>query len=599
VLVTDADSLREIVVAIDVVHKLVPFRSRTVIVAAPAGGRAPLVWSGGSGSFDVMLTPSTGARIERDQMGHVYAVLAAGAPTSRDARAVDRVTHEEAHVRVIAAPPLERGGDHAGSMVALIPVGAANEAFVAGDPARSESSRIERFELLGAGAEKVGHRDPMRVGASAPVSIDFDGDGVPELAIADLHVWPTHLAEGEVDPDRCLTRPNLESVGSGVIHIYAPVGDGLVERARIVASGGPGSRPDGFGQTFAVADLNGDGKGDLVVGRRDERTVDVTLGRAFVPGKIVIACHDETGARASLAYPPAAAPATGAWGERIAAIGDVDRDGCDDVAFTAGRDRLVPIGIVVAFGYDAEGVRCLGHARAFSYTLVSIDAEWMPDPAILLDRFAPRPDLELRRPGAALARGQGDLTGDGVPDLVFADADLNDDTGRGPAVEIVSGAFLASIGPRHSCVEGVRAGRFLRGDARFVSLASAGSKDRVVVRGAKMDRRFGDALAIADLDGDRRVDLAVGAPEGCIAAPFAGDVSVFKGPLAPSSDAHRGPWILAVGDSRERSAFGASLAAARSGGAPWLLVGAPLSAREGAAGVAGAAYLFRLDGRGD
>ena len=599
-LVTDSASSREVVVAVDVVAKIRPFRALTAILAVPAGGRAPLFWNGGSGSFDVTLTPAAGARIERDSSGRVNVTLDPSARASIDARAVDRVTHEEAHVRVLVAPPLGHGGDHAGSMVAFAPVGARVEAFVADDPMRWEASRIERFELPGAATgAPIGRRDPGRIGASAPVAIDFDGDGSPELAIADLHVSSQPLAQGEIDPDGCLARPNLASVGGGVIHIYASVGNTLVERARVVTIGAPGSKPDGFGAAFAVADVNGDHRGDVVVGRRDKHAVEIVLGRPFVHGKVLIACRDEKGARASFAYPPEGWTAGGWWGERIASIGDVDRDGCDEVAFTAARDGIIPIGIIVVFGYDAGGTRCHGHARPLSFVLVSSDREWSPDPSALFDWHKPRPDLALRRTGSALASGEGDLTGDGVPDLAFGDAELDDETGRGPAVEIVSGAFLASICPDHVCSEGGDVRRFFRGADRFVSLAVVRPEDRVVVRGPAMDRRFGEAILIADLDGDHHAELAVGAPEGCSAAPFAGDVSIFKGPLALSRGADREPWFLAVGDSRERSAFGASIAAIRAGGASWLLVGAPRSARRGKVVGVGAAYLFRLDGRGE
>jgi len=597
--VTDG-SRREVVVVIDVLETLAPLRSRTPIVAVPPGGRAPLSWAGGSGSLDVTLAPATGARIERDSSGGASVVLEAGAPMTIDARAVDRVTHEEAHTRLIVGARLGNGGDHTGTMVSFAPVDASIEAFVADDPARSESSRVTRFDLQSAGAPKVGRHDPAHLGGSAPVSIDFDGDGVPELAIADLHVWPQRLGAGEIDPDGCLARPDLASVGSGVIHIYASASDGLVERARVIAPGSPGNRPDGFGQTLAVADVNGDHKGDLVVGRRDRRGVEVVLGRSFVPGKIVLACHDEKGDSASLAYPAAGGRFQGGvWGERIATIGDVDRDGCDDVAFTSARDGLNPIGIVVAFGYDAGRTRCQGHAQALAFVLVSSDHVWSPDPSALFSRLAARPDLELRRPGSALASDAGDLTGDGVPDLVFGDKELNDKTGRGPAVEIVSGAFLASICPRHVCTEGAHPGSFFQGDARFVALTAAGPKDRIVLRGAPLDRGFGEAIAIADLDGDRHVDLAIGAPEGSEAAPFTGDLSVFKGPFEATADAHRSPWLLAVGVPREPSAFGASVAVVRSGGAPWLLVGAPQSTGSDGKANAGAAYLFRLDGRSE
>ena len=201
-LVTDSQSRREVVVGIDVVKKLAGFRSRSSIVAVPASGRAPLAWSGGSGSFDVTVSPANGGRIESDPIGALLLALEPDAPTSLVVRAVHRVTHEEAHVRVVVAPPLGSGGDHAGLTVALVRVGAATDAFVADTQARADRRRIERFELSAQGtARKVAGLDDARLGASAPVAVDFDGDGVPEIAIADPGAWPQRLAVGEIHPD--------------------------------------------------------------------------------------------------------------------------------------------------------------------------------------------------------------------------------------------------------------------------------------------------------------------------------------------------------------------------------------------------------------
>jgi hypothetical protein len=596
-IVTDSGSPREIVVAIDVVSKLAPLRARVPIVGVPSGGRVPLAWTGGSGAIDVRVDPASAGAVERNADGALLLALLPGEHRSLDVRAVDRVTHEERSLHVVLSDPLGDGGDHAGSTVSFARVGAVVQAFVA-DAAVPGRRRIERFDLRAPDAPTPDRHDEEPLGASAPVEVDFDGDGVLELAIADPHVWPKRLAPGEVDPEGCLAQTGLDGVGGGLIHVYARQGDRFVERARLVAGRAPGRRPDAFGLAFAVADVDGDGKGDLVVSlRRDQRVVETVLGRRFVPGKILIACHQETGPEASLSYPPSGAPWSGSWGDAIGTIGDVDGDGCDEVALTASHEGR-PTGTVVAFGYDAVGGRCRGHSRPQSYVVVSTDREWEHGPTTLYRPGAPRLDLGVRWTGRVFARGEGDLTGDGIADLVLGDDELDDETGRGPAVEIISGRFLASFCPNHACRDGADARTFVQGDLRFAALSALGPKDRIVLRGDAADRGFGGAVAIADLDGDHQMDLAIGAPDGFRSAPFAGDVSVFKGPFVPSSNAVREPWALAVGDPLERSSFGGSIAVVRSEGVPWLLVGAPRSLHGGKVADVGAAYLFRLDGSG-
>jgi hypothetical protein len=131
-----------------------------------------------------------------------------------------------------------------------------------------------------------------------------------------------------------------------------------------------------------------------------------------------------------------------------------------------------------------------------------------------------------------------------------------------------------------------------------VALRNVASPNRRVLAARGGARGFGAAIALGDLDGDGTSDLAIGSSDDSDAAPFAGEVTVFRGGAdVASSD----PWLVAVGDIRERGGFGASLAVlgGKHEGA-WLLVGAPASSRGGEGGSIGAAFRWsniKKDGR--
>jgi hypothetical protein len=98
--------------------------------------------------------------------------------------------------------------------------------------------------------------------------------------------------------------------------------------------------------------------------------------------------------------------------------------------------------------------------------------------------------------------------------------------------------------------------------------------------------------------GDGAAELFVGSPDDSAGGDFAGAVYGFRGGATAFSQMAwiNTPWLLAVGDIRERADFGVATAALRSASAgAFLLVGAPLSSRAGAGGELGAAYRWRIE----
>ena len=531
--------------------------------------------------------------------------------------------------------------DRAGSAVALASFdgGPAPQAMV-GAPGSHSPARAGHpaGEILRTGTIDVFGADPAlpivrafvarqdaHGGQSSVVALDFDGDGKMELALADANetTGATALPPSYVDVDQCHA---LDAKGQpapaprGVVRIYGVVNGALVERFYVTApkeaasdkapDKGPRYKRNHFGTTLGVADVNGDGKQDLVVGRpggAGNSGTEVVLGRkADLGGKVVVACNTgETGALGATVMPSSSPELPIEYGSAaLARVGDLDRDGCDEIAMSITRTPGTPApraGVAIAFGYDASGARCGGHRAPFVLHVVPDDRPLADD---VLGDASKRIDdtLDLRGAttsmGLTLASGAGDVTGDGVPDLVFRDGALTMFEKTGPAVEIISGAYLASLCPHRACPRGRTGSLWTDADYHVLALRTLTSPHRRVVPSDGIARGFGASIAIADVSGDGVADLAIGSSDATDEGAFSGEVMVFRGGVDTLSQEalFADPWLLAVGDITEKGAFGAAAAMAtrpKNGG--WLLVGAPSSSRNRAGGAIGAAYLWNVE----
>ncbi|MFO0609848.1 MAG: VCBS repeat-containing protein [Polyangiales bacterium] len=528
-------------------------------------------------------------------------LVPAGAAAALDAR---WAAHES------FALPQRAGADAFGSSVAVGSLGAgrAGDALVGaplanvrvGDVVRPRAGTVGLFAAGAAAGTSAyaGDRDYATVGA-AVTTLDFNGDGRVDFAVGD----PSAVAGGwEVvrrnlvapPPDnRCFLRTatgavqDAAAINRGIVRVFTQQADGrFAERFHVY-----GREPDaergmraGIGQTVANAlDVNNDGRQDLLVthaGTYGGVGAEVILGRADdAMGRVQVVCGD-----------PAEAPwwpvrADGAGYPSAVALGDVDGDGCAETV--AGVTGNLRVGAVVRFGFGARCAR--GHTAPFDLPLVG--------EGIRLDNNVPGDlaardddDRDRATPTAlgGVVGGPGDVTGDRVPDLLVRDNSWALGDGTDPAVEVVSGAWIAALCPERRCPAGRTGPLWSDGDYRRVALQDVGAPHRTIVRSPlDNDPRFGAALAGADLDGDGVREVIVGAPESSFGAAGAGAVLAWRGGALTGD-----PWLAAVGDVRAPTRFGQSLDAASAAGAAWLVVGAPNADTRGPA--TGAAFRWRL-----
>jgi hypothetical protein len=493
----------------------------------------------------------------------------------------------------------QRGGDDAfGTGVALDP---ARPGFLfGGAPLASQGAapslrvRSGGVWLFPRGANAAvqtlgGERENAQVGR-AVATLDFNGDGRTDLALGDPSAtaggWDVVRRGTVATPpnDLCFLRTATGALvetsvtNRGIVRVFLQQPDGrLAERFHVYGrepTAERGQRAAIGGFVARAGDVNGDGIDDLAVshaGALGGGGAEVVLGRAEDPmGRVQVVCGD-----------PASAPwfprRTAGGYDILAALGDLDGDGCAEVAAGIGGDSQA--GVSVRFGF---GPRCArGHTSPFDLGLVVERGRFQNNRA---GDLAARVDDESdRRPlsgmGAVVA-GPGDVTGDGVPDLLVRTSSwaLGDFTD--PAVEVISGALIARQCPDRRCPEGLTGALWVDGDYRRVSFQDVSPPDRYVIRSPREnDPGFGAALGGADLDGDGRAEVLVGAPGSSVAGALAGAVMAWRGLDGFAGD----PWMLAVGDLTADARFGAALAAAPAStpAGVYLAVGAPETATQG------------------
>lgn len=375
---------------------------------------------------------------------------------------------------------------------------------------------------------------------------------------------------------------------------------GYPSPVRLQAEGG--TAQDQAGGAVALADLDGDGIDDLVIGARyaDPRgrvnagQVFVVYGGPNVQGTVFLS---DTYAGPTVR---GAAPLD-QLGEALAA-GDFDGNGRDDLAVgaswvdAAGRADAGAVYLFLGAGSgfpsidlasQAAPVTVLGAAASqrcgSAVVLADLDGDGRDELIIGCPRAgqagrvhvvagtaAPGSTIDLAASGASSAI-DGSLSG-GEFGAALAAGDVNHDGKE----DLLAGAPYASPAGRN--IAG--AAYLILGRSPFGSVAAIGQAAEVTILGAAAGDTLGSAVAAGDLSGDSRFELLLGAPgssPGGATGAGAAYTLMLPGSFPAQIDLAAAPAALTLAGSASYDKLGTSVAAAdldRDGRAD-MLAGAP------------------------
>ncbi len=341
---------------------------------------------------------------------------------------------------------------------------------------RKALARVDRFASLESLEERLLLTASSDGSIASSVEIATNGAGQPVAALGDLFGGSVSSI-GDFDhdgvPDLVVGSPLNDTGGNdrGAVQLVFLNADGSVKSSTLIASsvhGGPMLR-DGakFGSSVAaVGDLNGDGVTDLAVGAEGDDVDSLQKGAVYI---LLMNANGTVQASTRIASNTNGGPKLATlnhFGHAVAAIGDLDQDGIEDLAVGApdGKDGAQEAGEVYILFLNANGsVRKSTKIAGATYQNMSDNQNSF---------------------GSSLAAA-GDINGDGIVDLAIG------------SPRAASGQGLMTLLTLSRQGKTAFAGNFGKNDF-FAS-----------------DRNFGLSMAaIGDLDGNGLTEFAVGAKGG-------------------------------------------------------------------------------------
>jgi hypothetical protein len=265
-------------------------------------------------------------------------------------------------------PMLDPGGGMFAAMGTSVGAGAAPLSWFTGDPTENFDVSDDQYAVIG----------------------DIDGDGYLDFARS------RHCELGSGLPTQC--GPTLSVFRGGPS--FSP--QALSSPSATLPN--PGVSDNLFGRTITAAgDMNGDGYADFAVSAVTEGVGGVTARGGAV--YLYLGGPDAT----KLAPPVliAGANGTSSLGTSLAAVGDVDADGLDDLVALYRRSSgpLVPV---------------------FEARLIVGNAATGADLGPKLDAYSFAPSSDFAEPNALVSPQPGDFDGDGFPDIALGVPTNND-----------------------------------------------------------------------------------------------------------------------------------------------------------------------------
>ncbi|WP_067171684.1 FG-GAP repeat domain-containing protein [Microtetraspora niveoalba] len=314
---------------------------------------------------------------------------------------------------------------------------------------------------------------------------DFNGDGYADLAVG--------VREGAVNG----------VPGAGRVQVVYGSSSGVAStRRQVLDRGGAAVKGEGFGATLASGDLDGDGYADLAVG---------APGRGGRAGSVTIAFGAGPGLSDRLVALDRPGDTTG-FGAALA-VGDYDGDGRDDLAVSTFD--------AVWVAYGSGGIRrgragwtpVMGNtARVGPLASGDVDGDGYADLAVVYSEDDPADEgmgAVYRGSREGLAdRLPGTFPGWGVGDVAIGDLD-----GDGFGDVVAGNSYADAEDPGGQIYVSRGSARGLEAERVIWTLSSPG-----MPRAPEGTDGLGGAVAVGDVDGDGYADVAVGASGGAGAA---------------------------------------------------------------------------------